>query len=194
MKSGVNIFRLYENFKEYTEGVRVLFLLHRNKEGGGNNEHSKIRKIITTNTDEFLEALTELEDLKNESKLPLRIYSTVNPRNMEKAIRKFKEMQLESDYQDEKSRYGFYFDVKNRLISALMRPSSKADSNFLIDLDNCCERSLKTICKKLEKKTEILMTYNTKSGYHVITKPFDYTKLDDDRIQVNPDGLLLLDY
>jgi len=75
-----------------------------------------------------------------------------------------------------------------------MRPSSKADSNFLIDLDNCCERSLKTICKKLEKKTEILMTYNTKSGYHVITKPFDYTKLDDDRIQVNPDGLLLLDY
>ena len=45
--------------QHFTEGVRVLFLIHRKKEGGRTN-NTKVKKIITTNSEEYLRELDVL--------------------------------------------------------------------------------------------------------------------------------------
>ncbi len=182
-------------FGKYSDGIRIVFLIHRSKEGGMNNKFKRhLRKIITTNSEEFFNAIISLQDDMKNSDDPLRIYSSVNSRDINKAIHRFKVDQLEVDYSNQENKNSFYLDIKNKFISCLMKSGSRAESNFIIDLDHCDERSFHTIYKILEKKTNIQTYYKTKNGYHIVTDAFDYTKLNDDRIDVHTDGLLLIDF
>lgn len=85
------------DFAYFTTGYRVLFLIHRNKEGGDTN-NTKVRKVIVYNSLEYIDALYGILMEKSKSDLPLRIYASVNERDFEKAIRQFKQEQLDSDY------------------------------------------------------------------------------------------------
>ncbi len=195
---------IMDEWKGFTDGVRVLFLIWRKKERAKVDRNLKIRKLISSDEEEFEKCLEQLLDLKEKyAELPLRIYSTVNKRNMDKAIRKFKELQLENDYQDKAQFYGFYKDIKNRWISSLMRPSSRLETQFIIDIDNEDKDYLKKIESEiLEHHTELIKKYKTKNGYHLIVKPFNPNLIksygNDGHIytdvSIKKDGLILLDY
>lgn len=181
---------ILDEFRDFTDGVRVLMLTSRSKDGGvSTGTNRKAKKFVTTNPEEFAEALEILLGLQTEG---YRIYSTVNSRNMELAIRRFKEVQLEADYYDESSRHSFYFDIKNRWISSLMKRSSKVESNFLIDIDENEGDSYRNIRAKIDEQTKILFDYPTKNGRHLVTKPFNPNLVQG--VEINSDGMLLLSY
>ena len=195
----MKIEKIIKQFKNFMDGYRFIMLIHRNKEGGKSNRPQKNgTKRITKNKEEFIETIEELQKLKEESKVPMRIYSSVNARDIEKGIREFKRKQLDADYYDIESKHGFYLDIKYQWISSLMKPNSRAETNFLIDLDGDEVGKYKfLINEKIEElKVKILLNYPTKNGWHIITKSFNpndlvirgFTK------EINKDGLLLLDF
>lgn len=187
---------IFDNFVDYTDGIRVLFLIHRNKEGGETN-NTKVRKIITKNSKEFFNELCKLVDEQTrEKEIPYRIYSSLNARNVEKAIHKFKQEQLDADYYDNESRHSFYYDLKNRFIGALMTPSCAVDKMFLFDCDNeegrdVCGEALQELSRL---NAEIVNIYKTKNGFHIITKPFNPTSFSVNGVELKKDALLLLSY
>ena len=189
-----------EDLIKFSDGVRMIMILQRGKEGGVKDEpqHSAHKKI-TTNTDEFFKVLDEFKDIKSKSKLPLRIYSCVNKRSIKKAIREFKTRQLDIDYADEREHKLFYLDIKNRWISCLMKPSCREETFFLIDIDDNKVVSIADTIIYAKRKLEeldikIICTYLTKNGSHIITKPFNPALWDNDLGEIKKDGLLLLDY
>jgi len=183
---------IVEDFKDFTDGVRVLILLHRSKDGASYSTRHE-RMLFSRDEKEFKEVLSYLIEIQNRRK-NLRIYSSVNKRNLKKAIRNFKVDQLDIDYQSEEQQLDFYLQIKSRFASCLMRPQSKDDSLFLFDVDEpqTLDDAL-GILDSCSEKPEIVTQYKTKNGWHIVTKPFNHTKLKG-HIPVNTDGLLLLKY
>jgi len=172
--------KLPDSFKE---GYRVVLLLHRNKDGAVGNAHRKCFKIITNGVQEWTQAIEKLKHMKDTAYPLHRIYSTVNSRNMCKAIHEFKKRQLEFDYANNPT-YDFYLDIENRFVSCLMNPSCRNESFFLVDCD-CADdytRALNEIHKSL-----IVFDYETKNGRHLVTKPFNPNGL---QLDIKKDDLL----
>ena len=193
MSKEIKIMRRFNNF---TDGVRVLMLIYRNKEGG--KDRVSRRKIVI-NREEFEEVLTEFLEIKKLSVAPLRIYCSVNRRDLEKGIREFKRLQLEADYYDEKSRHSFYTDIRNRFMSALMKPGSRAETYFLIDIDDIIKTKKDWDISIVEKHLEeigvrVILQYPTKNGVHIITEPFNPSKWNSEFGTIKKDALLLLDF
>lgn len=189
---------IYSEFFYFADGYRVLFLIHRNKEGGETN-NSKVRKIITRNRQEWYDAVIDLVNEQAESKLPLRIYASLNERNFKKAIRQFKFEQLEADYYDEEQKDNFYLDVKNRFIGCLMQPQQAKTSYFLFDCDDVEGRDVHgemlSALNDGNAQELIITQYKTKNGWHIITNPFNYTTIKmPDGVEMKKDGLILLAY
>lgn len=183
---------IVSTFYDFLEGTRVFYLIHRNKEGGGNESHdNRTKKIITRNREEAMTAILELATMLVASDKPYRIQTCVNARDVEKGIKLFKQRQLDADYYDTDSKHGFYLDVKNRWLSSLMNPTSRAETNFLFDCDSHEELS-ETLELLTKHKIDILKMYKTKNGSHVVTKPHDPSLTSTEKVKPNKDGLLLL--
>lgn len=183
---------MFDSFRLFADGYRVLFLIHRNKEGGATN-NTKVKKIITNGPKEYYDALYDLYVEAVESSLPLRIYASVNERDFEKAIRQFKYEQLDADYFDDKSRHGFYLDTKNRFVGCLMQPNArhKSSSLFILDVDGD-QQAVGEVLKILPEEVKIVKQYATKNGWHIVTEPFNPTGLKHDALEIHKDGLVLL--
>lgn len=182
----------FEILEKFSDGVRVIMLHQRNKEGGRNKGDRYAYKRISTNREEFFKILEEMRKLKEKSDKQLRIYSCVNRRDIEKGILNFKKRQLEADYYDEVGRNNFYIDIENRFISSLMKPNARAETLFLLDIDNKeQERMARTIIQK--ENIGVVAEYQTKNGKHIITKPFN-PKLMPSDIEIKKDGMLLIDF
>lgn len=180
-----------EYIEKFSDGIRFIILLQRGKETERTAENKVCKRKISSGKEEFFKILNEFKDIKEKSNQPLRIYSSVNRRNIEKAIRVFKTRQLEADYYDFESKKQFYLDIENRWFSSIMKPSSKDETLFLIDIDemNCREKVYEDLKRK---EIELVIDYPTKNGWHFITKPFDSRLLPD--IQIKKDALMLIDY
>lgn len=182
--------RIKLEFEDFADGIRCIFLIHRKAEGGLSNG-TKAQKRVSRNSKEFFEIIAELVDIKINSDIPYRIYSCVNDRNIEKAIRQFKMEQLEADYYHAEQKHEFYFDIRNRWIGCLMQPPQKNSSLFMFDVD--VEDNGDAL--KVLKDAEILKAYRTKKGWHIITKPFNHTKIKlPPATELKTDGLLLLSF
>jgi hypothetical protein len=184
--------------EQFSDGIRMLMLCQRNKEGRDTNktDRASTRKI-SKNKEEFYEILSEFKKLKEESSEPLRIYSCVNRRDLDKAIREFKREQLDADYYDKDSRNQFYFDIRNRWISCLMQPNCRTETFFLIDIDNVQGETtdISLVERHLERlKVEVVAKYLTKNGVHIITKPFNPNQFHSEFGEIKKDALLLLDF
>lgn len=205
---------VFSQFEEFTDGVRCLFLIHRNKEGGDTN-NTKVQKRVTRSSEEFKEVLTELLHEVSISPLPLRIYSSVNPRNFNKAIHKFKVEQLDADLYHQHQKENFYLDVNNRFIGCLMQPGQASGSLFLFDVDNEEGRdvmgetlnALHLVEKevwdhknlsdeaRMSEPEIIVKTYPTKNGWHIVTRPFNWNLMVIPKgVELKKDALLLLSY
>lgn len=181
--------KIMEKFDSFTNGYRFIMLCHRNKEGGVNRDRKQIKKV-SKNKEHFIDILSKMfEVIDRKKEIPYRIYSCVNARDIDKAIRNFKFLQLEADYYDTESRNSLYLDIKNRWFSALMRPNARTETNFLIDIDE--DDDYEKIKSDLCKITRNQFEYKTKNGYHIITTPFNPALL---KAKINKDGLLLLYY
>lgn len=187
--------RAFAGTDGFTSGCRVLFLIQRARDGGHTN-NSKLRAYITRNQEEWIIALAKLLQEKAEyPDLPLRIYQTLNARDIEKGIRHFKGAMLDADYYDTEQRQWFYLDVRNRIISALMKPQSKAQSYFLFDVDTKDGDSLWAFEISISLRTEIVHKYETKNGWHIITMPYNYTKMVlPPYVELKKDAMMLLAY
>lgn len=185
--------RLAIRFPQFTEGVRVLFLIQRHSDGGHTN-NSKLRSYVTRDREEWIRALAKLiQEMEFYPDIPLRIYQTINSRNIEKGIKHFKYAMLDADFYDEDTRKWFYIDVRNRFISSIMKHSNKETSYFLFDCDTQDIEIMVPFGQKLAELTEIVECYPSKKGFHLITKPFNYTKLERPaEIGFSPDAMMLL--
>lgn len=190
----MNIKQIQETFADFMDGNRMIMLILRKKEGGGTAEKDRISKRkMSKNKEEFVEIVKEFLELKAKSDKPLRIYSAVNKRDIDKAIREFKQRQLDADYYDEENRQGFYLDIKNRWISCVMSPKCRAETSFIIDVDTDDPVDGEFIKEQLELlRVKILLEYKTKNGIHIVTEPFNPNTIPE--ADIKKDGLLLLDY
>lgn len=185
---------IFEEFEQFSTGYRCLFLIQRHKEGG-ETQNSRLIKKITRNSEEYLKAIEELVDEQMSSELTLRIYASVNERNFPKAIRQFKFEQLEADYYDQTQKENFYLDVKNRFIGCLMQPAQRATNFFLFDVDTVEGNDTHGETLHCLPPELIITQYKTKNGWHIITQPFDYTKITlPNGVEMKKDGLLLLSF
>ncbi len=185
---------IFDEFKNFTDGVRCLFLIQRHKEGGETN-NSKLQKFITRSPEEYKIALAKLVKEQLTSDATLRIYACVNPRNFNKAIHKFKVEQLDTDLYDQNQKENFYLDVKNRFIGCLMQPQQRAESLFLFDVDNVEGKDIQGEVLSLIPNENIVKVYPTKNGWHVVTLPFNYTTIKlPEGCEIKKDALLLLSF
>lgn len=190
-----------EQIERFSDGVRMIMLCQRNKEGRTTNKTDKASKRrISKNKEDFFRILNEFRETKKNSKDILRIYSCVNRRDIRKAIRNFKTEQLEADYYAEDHRNDFYFDIGNRWISCLMQQNARAETLFLIDTDFSTEmldtgEYCNSVLKHLQEiNVEVVTSYPTKNGYHFVTKPFNPNLFDSKFGEIKKDALLLLEY
>lgn len=181
--------KIIEKFWNFTDGVRVLFLIHRKKEGGDNCDRKHIKRPVR-NRAEFEKTLIEFLDIIKTEKKPYRIYCSANPRNVDKAIRRFKINQLEADYYEESEKDSFYFDSANRWVSCLMKPSSRDGNSFIIDIDQ--DDNLDEALMKLSGITRNYFVYKTKNGHHIVSQAFNPRLMEG--FEIKKDGLLLLKY
>lgn len=185
--------KLLEHPDHFKEGVRILMLLLRAKEGGKGNVDRHAIKVITSNPKEYDAAMKALTEQWEPN---YRIYATVDKRDVKKAMRRFKELILENDYTPNPEE--FFLDMENRWISALQQPTSRAESHFLIDFDSQedAARGIEELAKfETEKGNEFVHGYQTKNGWHIITKPFNYTKLPEwMHPLIHKNGMMLLAY
>lgn len=155
---------------EFKCGVRGIMLILRNKDGFIGNSQRKCFKKISRNIDEWNQIVCEFQSMKINGYGNYRIYSSVNSRNMKKAIHDFKIRSLSADYGFQEELDWFYKDIENRFFSCLMNPNARTSSYFLIDCDSDEEhlKATTTIPKHL-----ILFEYKTKNGNHIICNPFN---------------------
>lgn len=180
-----------QDFIDYTTGYRCVFLLQRHKEGGETN-NSKIKKIITHGDKEFREAVESLLKDFYDSEHKLRIYSACNERDMKKAIRQFRFEQLDAESYGQQQYEEFYLDIRNRFIGCLMQPGSAKGKRFMWDIDSNDDSEF---LKELPPEIDILKKYKTPQGWHIITEPFNYTKMKlPEYASLQKDSLILLKY
>lgn len=158
---------------QFTEGVRVLMLIDRAI--GNTNKGSKrwLNKLVSTNSQEFYQ---NLEKLKNQlvylNEPSVRIYSSINPRNLDKAIRTFQHRQLDLHTSFEKN--SFYHDIRASFVSCLMQPENREmlDNKFyLVDIDS--KEDSQKYLNELKEKDICIYDYETPNGWHILCKPFD---------------------
>lgn len=183
-----------DDFKDFTDGFRVLLLIHRSKDGATHSSRHE-RMLFSSNIKEFEETLAFLLEERSKHIFPgLRIYSTANSRDLRKSIQLFKHAILDIEMQDDNVLSDFYLSIKSRFASCLMRPASRSSSNFIFDIDDpmTLDEALK-IFEDSGFTDKIIKQYKTKNGWHIVTEPFNYTKLIS-QIPFHKDGLLLLKY
>jgi len=166
---------------KFSDGVRVILVTNRK----GNEKF-----FISRHRQEFEQKVKEeYEKLQS----GFRIYSNVNKRNLEKAIRLFKEQQLKADY-IEQLRKPFYTRIERYFISALSSPSSRDEKQFIIDIDDLSiENEIKNLMSMNNIKS--IFEYGTITGKHIVVEPFNVKLIPlSDKVHVLKDGMLLIGF
>lgn len=188
-----NIENIETTFNKFLDGTRVLILKHRTKDGG--NKHSIVLKLVSHNREKLLLNIAKCLSIKEGSEDALRLYMTCNSRNIEKAERNFKIEMLDMDFSSKENKRIFYERLESNWVSALMKPSARSTNYFLLDVDNVEGKDIYSECiEDLQRlQVEIVDSYRTKNGWHIITKPFNPNTFKYPEI-INKDGQLLLSY
>lgn len=167
------------------EGVRLIMRVWRNKEKQEGRRAG--RTLISHDVASWNRMTAELlaECVPGE-----RVYASADARDTEKAIRVFKERQLAADYDAIDVRHAFYNQCFTRWLSCLGAPQAAAETHFLFDCDDApayLALSAEMVQKGLVEN--VIHTYKTKNGQHVLTRPFNPMLLSDaprSTMQKNP--------
>lgn len=176
-------------FAAFRDGIRVVMLIDRGVMNSNKGSKRWINKIITTNEAEWSDAVERLSDLQDHIGNPaIRMYSCINSRNMELAIKDFKHRQLDVQ-PDMVSR--FYAKINNTFCSSLMKPENKATKYFLLDVDSKIDNEVDHLL--YDHDVELKLSYPTPNGWHHIVEPFNAKLAEGYKtITLIKDGLLLI--
>lgn len=188
---------LCDKFKDFTDGVRVILLVERKKDGQGHNKPQKhAMRWVTNGSKQYAKYLYKAlfqQKVLNMQGSVYRIYSSVNPRNMEKGILHFKHEQLDSEHGAKDQCLDWYRDIQDRFIGALMKPGSKSDSKFLVDIDGDQLLVGKVLQILEEIGVDVVFQYPTKNGWHIITQAFNPTMFPHtENVEIKNDSLLAI--
>jgi len=185
---------IFKKFEIFTDGIRVLMLIDRGVMNSNKGSRRWINKIITHDKASFQKALIKLLALQYHLNEPsIRLYSCVNDRKLENAIKRFQHCQLDLT----KDNYiKFYTNINDEFCSSLMKPEMRKSKYFLLDVDSKSSiAKFNTYGFLVKHKIEKVMSYDTKNGFHVITHPFDVRLAQDQKqMTLQKDGLVLLHY
>jgi hypothetical protein len=176
--------------KEFKKGIRVLFLLKRNKDGEGK---SPPRHAVSYSADEFDSVLEKLLN-RVPDVTGYRVYAHVDARNLNSAQLEFSRRKLAADFSD--ASLDFYRRLETHWVSSLSQSSARTSKYFLFDIDERgnevvirCVNAIRAAHYKHWEKHEadgvndsynpIIHAYATKNGTHVITCPFNLNYLPD---------------
>lgn len=154
----------------FKTGCRVVSLINR---GRGTGQKST-KSIVTHDENEFDTALKLLLPMMVD--VDDRIYSSLSERDINKAIRTFKERQLQADYDQHTE--NFYRNVKARWISCLMKPSNVKSGKklWLLDCDSPEDVELaKRVLDESYDRDFKPYEYDSRGEgrKHIIIKPFN---------------------
>jgi hypothetical protein len=155
---------------DYKTGLRVVFLVKRNKDAGGEPIQAVDRRtvFVTNNADEHVKLTTYLYANMKEG---TRIYSSLDERRFDKAILEFKKMQLAADESEVQQRV-FYDSTTRAWHRSLMQARARKTKLFLFDADTAADADFAAYYLN-EHAIPILHSYDTKNGKHFVTAPFN---------------------
>lgn len=186
---------IMEEFTGFTDGMRMLLMLQRTKDGGHNKEEQRVfESYVTFDNEEFKRKLINLLFLKRIYG-NVRIYMSANARNIKKVIREMHVALVDSYYDDTEKRDS----VSRKLIKSprhfVMQPTCRETSHFLIDVDDIDGVDVMGDALKAINELGVveLLRYKTKNGWHIVVEPFNLT-LWKGPGEVKKDSLLLLSY
>ncbi|KXA99138.1 hypothetical protein AKJ40_03860 [candidate division MSBL1 archaeon SCGC-AAA259M10] len=78
-------------------------------------------------------------------------------------------------------------------LSELSKPSSRDETNLLIDVDDDSDSRLCEVKNALADRTEVLAERKTPNGWHLVTNPFNHERLSIG-LDIKTDGLLFLEH
>lgn len=156
--------------QSFKSGARVLHLVSRNKD---TDVRERSGLAITHSVEQFDGKLEQFMSLARPGQ---RIYASAEPRDVAKAIRAFKMAQLDADYDADPT--AFYRNIEARWASALMQPSHavKGEKLWLIDCDTDAETTQARAALDEFYDQDFIYDYASKTGTHILIKPFNLTK------------------
>lgn len=186
--------------------VYVLFAIARKAE---NEEITSATEII------FREVLRKPEDIRRKlSKLRViaedyepdedleptfRLYLTANARDAKKAYFNFvNRLQgwMQGLVQGDDAIPDKLQNIDSEWKSELQRPHNRIDNYFIFDVDTKDTEVVSwTLSEVKNKGAEMIANRETPNGRHIITTPFNYTRLElPDSVEVKTDGMVFLEY
>jgi len=190
------VYELAEKFDFFATGYRVILMIHRSKDGGSNKESRRVSdKFVYKDKEHFIKYLYKALWLKLSNSDDLRIYLSVNRRDLSKSIQHLEKCLLDIHYSNsQENKENLYHKVFTDSRTFLMQPSHKVDKYFLLDVDNEESKDvLGDVLKKIsENGIEEVFRTSTRNGWHIITTPFNPELLGEYSNIINKDGLILL--
>jgi hypothetical protein len=165
---------------DFQSGTRVMLLKGRNKDGADN------KRVITKVTYSDRHWERAFAELLGEQRDGERIYCTAGARDIEKAARRFREIQLASEYDPDPMK--FYRSMEGRWSSCLMQPTSQSEKFWLFDVDSDEEERI--ALEAIEIAGQEPYTYQTKNGLHHIVRPFNRQLICDEANRLLHDNAL----
>ncbi|MGD9670137.1 MAG: hypothetical protein AB7U75_13905 [Hyphomicrobiaceae bacterium] len=180
--------KLLDHPDEFKTGIRVLLLVRRNKDGASNGPNFKEVSYSKAKFDDVVQKmLARVPDLTG-----YRLYASADERTLTPAQLDFSQRKTKADFSTDP--LSFYRDIENHWISCLSGNAARKTKYFLFDIDNPCisvfgevEQAVRDAHQEHWQKhvsngvddyfSPIVYRYATKSGYHLITLPFDPGKL-----------------
>lgn len=165
---------------DFKSGMRVMLLKGRNKDGADN------KRVITKVTQSEEHWDRTFADLLEQQREGERIYCTAGARNIERAARRFREIQLASEYDPDPMQ--FYRTLQARWASCLMQPTSQLEKFWLFDVDT--DEDLREVQAAIEVMKLEPYSYPTKNGQHFIVRPFNRALISDAANRILNDNAL----
>lgn len=187
---------LCEQFADFTDGTRMMLLLHRKKDGGHNQEeHRTFESYVTKNSEDFRYKLFNMLLIKASCTVPLRLYLSACERDVKKTIRTIEYELLDLHYADVERREATHMKILRAPRHFIMKPENAKEKLFMIDVDDKEGRDMigEVLTHMADLDVQELMRYKTKGGWHIVVKPFN-PALWQHESEIKKDPMLLLDW
>lgn len=188
--------RLAKKFSVFSTGYRMVIMIHRQKDGGNNKEaHRVLGSWMYKDAIEFEKSIFKALWLNMANEQNVRIYASVNSRNIKKSIQYIEKSLLDMHYCNNKDQVTrLYEKVFQDPRTFLMQPSHKSENMFLLDIDNL--ENVDVLNEVLQKMNsngikEVFRT-KTRNGWHIVTEPFNPLLLGKYKDIIHKDGLILI--
>ena len=156
--------------ERFMDGTRVVMLKSRHKDGIA-DERTILR--VSHGVGRFMRQINYLLEIMQPNE---RIYASAGARDLKKAVRIFKERQLEADYAGDPE--DFYRHIDARWASCLMAPNAQAEKYWLFDCDTDADAAIARAEYLANGRATVdPYSYRSKNGEHIVVSPFDRSRL-----------------